>query len=91
MVANPSQIWAASRRLAAIARNEGQTMISRRRFAFSIASLALVVNAGAARADMPPPDRFRRHEPPAPPPQLPKPSDTQPPPDPQAPPVPPPR
>ncbi len=61
-------------------------MISRRRFAFSIAGLALA--AGAARADIAPPDRSRRREPP-PPPRQPgesgKPSDKQSPPDPQAP------
>ncbi len=66
-------------------------MISRRRFAFSIAGLALAAGVDAARADIAPPDRFRRREPPpAPPPQPPKPSDKQAPPDPQAP-APPPR
>ncbi len=69
-------------------------MISRRRFAFSIAGLSLGTGAGAVRADIAPPDRSRRREPPPPPPQQPnesgKPSDKQSPPDPQAP-APPPR
>ncbi len=69
-------------------------MISRRRFAFSIAGLALATGAGAARADMLPPDRSRRREPPPPPPQQPgesgKSSDKQAPLDPRAP-APPPR
>lgn len=64
-------------------------MISRRRFAFSIAGLALGAGAGAARADIAPPDRSRRREPPPPPPQQSgecgNPSDKQASPDPQAP------
>ncbi|HEY8072419.1 MAG TPA: hypothetical protein VIE47_10710 [Methylocystis sp.] len=67
-------------------------MMSRRRFAFAIAGLALA--AGAARADIVPPDRSRRREPPPPPPQQPgesgKPKDKQAPPDTRAP-APPPR
>jgi hypothetical protein len=59
-------------------------MITKRRFAFLIAGLALAASSAGASADMLPYPRERR-DPPRPPPEPPKPSDPQTPPDPQTP------